>query len=889
MKKKKRLCLLFVFYLLSILDAPAQSSLLPPVRCNTTQATTDARMAADPAYRAYVEQYRRALANHLSTRNPDCSAGPVIIPVAVHFNSGVVPAGQEQCAINLALDQVSALNAEINGNDPQNSAFANFTSCFGNVLGSACVSFCLAQYGHPAGYGLVEGNYAVTFGQVNFSNTSGPGSSVPQDNNWAGYLNIYVSNGLGNLLGQAAGIPGDFSGEGVIVAACSFGTGNLSCSGMNSSASCSSIYDEGNTLTHEVGHYLGLYHIWGDDGTSCSGSDQISDTPNMGGNYSGYTSCGSHNSCNDLPTSCSSEDMYMNYMSYAADICMYMFTSGQADVMYLTAQNAGFTTATPGQCQAPVLPVAGFNHSGGTVCLSDCISFTDQSQNFPTSWSWSFSVISGDITTDITSSTQQNPGVCITGGSSGILRATLTASNSAGSSSPATTDINVTVLPDTDPLCIVTPCTQYDGGLYADLYSASACFEGCPTVQPGYQVWQNEAYLLPGLDGGATYTLDFCNGYNAGTWAAVITIATFSYSTGTAGTPIAQTAGCSLTFTPGASGDYIAVISGDGNCGGTEVQQNNGLLTFSCTGAGCNHCGNTFTDDGGPSAQYPNNANKTYTICPSNASDVVTVTFTALDIEPNGASSCYDLLSVFEGTSTAGPLIAAFCGTSVSSIPNNGIFSGAAPGACLTFLFQSDGSVRAQGWQASISCSLALPVELSAFQAETEEDYVRLRWATLSESGNEGFYLQRKAGTEEKFTPIAFIPGAGDSQEKKEYQYADTEVLPNTLYYYRLQQVDFDGQFEFSDMVSARVEGDEPFAIRVYPNPVKDRLNIGYYHRSGKTAALSMYNAVGRLVLEQEIAPGAQPVDLSGLERGVYWLRVAVGREKLTAVRVVKL
>ncbi|MCB9267514.1 MAG: T9SS type A sorting domain-containing protein [Lewinellaceae bacterium] len=887
MLAKKTARLLFVFLLFPLLNVAAQSNGEPPVRCNTTQATTQDRMAVDPAYRSYIEQYRRKLNGRIPTRNPDCSGGPVIIPVAVHYNTGVVPAGQEQCAVGLALDQISSLNAEINGNDPQNSAFSNFASCFGNVLGNACVVFCLAQYGHPAGYGLAEGDYAVTIGQVNFSNTSG-GSSVPRDNNWAGYLNIYVSNGLGSLLGQAAGIPGNFSGEGVIIAACTFGTGNLNCPGMNSSASCGGIYDEGNTLTHEVGHYLGLYHIWGDDGTSCSGSDQINDTPNMGGNYSGYTSCGSHNSCSDLPTSCGSEDMYMNYMSYAGDICMYMFTSDQADVMHFAAQNAGFSTATPGQCQAPVIPVASFNYSSSTVCPGGCISFADQSQNFPISWAWSFSAISGDITTDITSSTQKNPTVCLTGGSSGTLRATLTASNSAGSSSPATTDISVTVLPDTDPLCIVAPCTQYDGGPYIDLYSASSCFEACPTVQPGYQVWQNESYLLPGLDAGVTYTLDFCNGYSAGAWAAVITIANFSYTSGV-GAPVTQTAGCNLSFTPGASGDYIAVISGDGNCGGAEVQQDNGFITFGCTGAGCVHCGNTFTDDGGPSASYLNNSNKTYTICPDNVSDVVTVAFTALDIEPNGASNCYDQLSVYEGSSAGGSPVASFCGSSVSSIPNNGVFSGNGPGECLTFLFQSDGSVRAQGWQANISCSLALPVELSAFGAKVEGEHIRLDWTTQSESNNQGFYLQRQAGPDGKFTSIAFIEGAGSSLEEKDYRYTDTDVLPNTLYYYRLQQVDFDGRREFSNIVSARVEGDKPYAINVYPNPVKDRLNITYFHRSGKAATLFIYNSVGQLVLQQEVAPGEQGVDLPGLEEGVYWLRIEVERERVFDLRIVKM
>lgn len=888
MVKARILPLLFFFLLLALPEVAAQRNTPhQTVRCNTTRATTEARMAVDPNYRAFIQQYRHALGNRTINRNPDCSGGPIKIPVAVHFNSGVVPAGQEQCAIDLALAQVNSLNTEIIGNEPQNAVFSNFTSCFGNVLGDACLEFCLAQYGHPTGYGLVEGNYAVTFGQIDFSNTSGQGSSVPLDNNWAGYLNIYVSNGLGSLLGQASGIPGSFSGEGVILAACAFGPENMTCSGMNTSGSCGGIYDEGNTLIHEVGHYLGLYHIWGDDNNACTGSDMINDTPNMGGSYSGYTSCGSHNSCADLPTSCNSEDMYMNYMSYAADACMYMFTSDQSDVLYFTAQNAGFSTATPGQCQPPVIPVAGFNHSTSTVCLNGCIDFTDQSQNFPTSWSWSFSVAGGDITIDITSSSVKNPTVCITGGSSGTLQATLVASNSAGSSSPSTSDITVTVLPETDPLCSVSPCIQYAAGPYVDLYSASACFEGCPTVQPGFQVWQNEAYLLPGLDAGVTYTLDFCTGYNAGTWPAVITIATFSYTSG-AGTPVVYSAGCSLSFTPSASGDFIAIISGDGNCGGAEVQQDNGLLTFNCSGAGCLQCGNTFTDDGGPNGNYLNNSDKTYTICPDGPGDIVTVTFTSLNIEPR-TGGCRDQLSVYHGTTVTGTPIATFCGTSVSSIPNGGIFTGAGAGECLTFRFQSSNLTTRAGWVANISCSVALPVELSSFYANAEGPAIRLGWTTQSESNNSGFNLLRQATFEKEFKPIVFIPGAGNSQEKRVYQYLDDDVLPNVLYYYRLQQVDFDGRYAFSHMASARVEGENPYAINLYPNPFKDKLNINYYHRYGKPATLSVYNAVGQLLIQKEVEPGEQDADLSWLRKGVYWLRATIGQEVILTKRIVRI
>jgi hypothetical protein len=85
----------------------------------------------------------------------------------------------------------------------------------------------------------------------------------------------------------------------------------------------------GRTLSHEVGHYLDLFHIWGDDGSACTGSDLVADTPNQAG-----SSPFQPTSCRTFPAvSCSNApdgDMFMNYMDYSADQCMNLFTAGQA-------------------------------------------------------------------------------------------------------------------------------------------------------------------------------------------------------------------------------------------------------------------------------------------------------------------------------------------------------------------------------------------------------------------------------------------------------------------------------------------------------------------------------------------------------------------------------
>jgi hypothetical protein len=83
-------------------------------------------------------------------------------------------------------------------------------------------------------------------------------------------------------------------------------------------------FNLGRTATHEIGHWLNLLHIWGDDGLGCSGSDNVADTPNQGGYNQGCPHFPKI-SCGNGPDG----DMFMNFMDYTDDRCMYMFTRGQ--------------------------------------------------------------------------------------------------------------------------------------------------------------------------------------------------------------------------------------------------------------------------------------------------------------------------------------------------------------------------------------------------------------------------------------------------------------------------------------------------------------------------------------------------------------------------------
>jgi hypothetical protein len=128
------------------------------------------------------------------------------------------------------------------------------------------------------------------------------------------FLNLWVCQLGGGLLGYAQFPGGPADTDGVVVLHSGFGT----------NGTAAAPFDLGRTATHEIGHYLNLFHIWGDDGTGCSGSDEVADTPNQGGPNFGVPTFPKL-SCSNGPNG----DLFVNYMDYTDDRGMVMFTNDQ--------------------------------------------------------------------------------------------------------------------------------------------------------------------------------------------------------------------------------------------------------------------------------------------------------------------------------------------------------------------------------------------------------------------------------------------------------------------------------------------------------------------------------------------------------------------------------
>jgi gliding motility-associated-like protein len=146
-------------------------------------------------------------------------------------------------------------------------------------------------------------------------------------------------------------------------------------------------------------------------------------------------------------------------------------------------------------------------------------------------------------------------------------------------------------------------------------------------------------------------------------------------------------------------------------------------------------CGGNFVDPGGISANYPNSANSTVTICPTNPGEFVTVTFTSFDTEAN-----WDALYVFNGNSTAAPQISS--GNGAGNVPGGlpggfwgttipGPFTSTDPSGCLTFNFRSDGSFNRPGWVANVTCE-SCPKPTAVTVTDTNTTTANLTWTSVA-------------------------------------------------------------------------------------------------------------------------------------------------------------
>ena len=294
----------------------------------------------DPQWDNKRAQYEQQIQQIIASGKVNPSPQTVLtIPVVVHVvyfsNPSNISTAQVQSQIQVLNEDFGRTNADA----------VNTPAPFAAVAANTGIQFCLAQRdpnGNPS-TGIERRQTTVTSFQaddaVKFYSSGGLDIWDPTR-----YLNIWVCDfGNSGLLGYGEFPTGSPSNTyGVVIQYNAFGnTGNVQAP-----------YDLGRTTTHEFSHCFNLYHIWGDDGNACTGTDYCADTPNQAGSTFGCYTFPHTDAC--TPTG--NGIMFENYMDYSDDVCLNLFTQNQSTRMNAVLATTPYNAlASSNGCQPVVL------------------------------------------------------------------------------------------------------------------------------------------------------------------------------------------------------------------------------------------------------------------------------------------------------------------------------------------------------------------------------------------------------------------------------------------------------------------------------------------------------------------------------------------------------
>lgn len=338
--------------------------------------------------RCYFDQYKRKnkvsienaeklIQKEISlrkTKNKTANHAVRIIPVVVHV---IHNGGTENISDAQIQSQIDILNEDFRK--------ALGTNGDGNGVDTE-IEFCLAKR-NPEGRctnGIVRIQSLLTNHQT-YQRTMLKELSFWDNTR---YLNVYVVksiNGSSGTLGYSSFPSGPADEDGIVVRHNYFGRIGTASTSL------------GRTMTHEIGHWFGLYHTFngGCGNDVCADGDYVCDTPPAASPNFG---CSIINSCSiDVPDL---NDQIENYMDYSDDNCMSMFTQGQKDRMYATLNsirtiissdsNLIFTGCDTNYIQTPCGVVADFTSNSQSICIANQIVFTNKTLNGALSYQWYF-------------------------------------------------------------------------------------------------------------------------------------------------------------------------------------------------------------------------------------------------------------------------------------------------------------------------------------------------------------------------------------------------------------------------------------------------------------------------------------------------------------------
>ena len=860
----------------------------------------------DPEYRDFLKQVRGEI-RRIKNENfrIECTAGNITFPVAIHYNWIGIGTVVDQCMIDAATNSINALNDDYLG---QNADLSNYdaltTTCSTYYPASAkstgsCIDFCIAKYDHPSCSGLCDDDLAITAGQYSYPNTGGCFSD---------YINIFVEGNTGGLgVAPLFGVT-TLGGNGPQIDASAWGGPGVNCTpnGLGNSFNSFTQYNLGRTLTHEMGHYFGLQHVFVSTGVAdCSTDDGYADTPVQSQeNFSTpvVINCDPNDGGNTAGNTCSTLDMWCSYMDYSDDTHLFMFTTMQSDEMYASAQTSPISDATIKCTGGTADPTADMKLANGlpVFCTNDSspytIDFEDNSSRCPTSWSWTFSGAGASPATSIL----ENPTVTVN--ISGDLTATLVSTNGQGASSMVTKTYYISIAdagscPDCGP-------KLYDIGGPNSGYSANetSTWNYCAGSGEVLSLSVSDVDMLGNLFTdwvriyeGATLPADLNSfvailGENGGTGGG------FWESTGGGsysflGSTFQSTTNC-LTFhftsdgvNEGTGWDMdlgccdAAVVDPEcvgNNSGGTF----NTTISSYCTTKTIFDLGDFKKDDVISDSRtcgavsYSNNSFFQIT-CDSDG--VLLSEDVSTNLDNGGLVDAYIIGPVTGNCPdyTSGETLIADCATASTGTISLSVIGVAANSKYFIFLnSEQAGTFDIESTGSAVGN--VLPIKLANFKAEKRTKNVLLSWETELESNNDFFTLEKSADGF-NFDRVMQIKSKGDTYSGHKYEYLDKYIF-NGYNYYRLTQTDLDGSFQIVGLAQLKIEILSS-KFKIFPNPsTTNTLNIIDLIPE-KEYELYLYNAIGEELKFDVQADqiGSAIINVKGLRNGLYFIVVDDG------------
>lgn len=311
----KKILLYFSIFFCIFLFSTAQAQ---ERKCATDEYFKD-RLTEDPALESRMQEIEAFTKRFLegNTVKRESSGNIITIPVVVHV---LYRTDAENISDEQVQSQIDVLNEDFRRlNDDFDQTLPEFIHLGADYE----IEFCLASV-DP------DGNPTNGIQRKETTRVSWPTNDAMKRSSTGGldawdadrYLNVWVCNLSGGVLGYATFPGGNKALDGIVILTTAFGrVGNVAAP-----------FNLGATATHEVGHWLNLRHIWGDTQPFC-GNDFVDDTPRANGpNYG----------CPLNKTSCGGKNMVQNYMDYTNDACMTLFTLGQKARSMALFQPGGF-------------------------------------------------------------------------------------------------------------------------------------------------------------------------------------------------------------------------------------------------------------------------------------------------------------------------------------------------------------------------------------------------------------------------------------------------------------------------------------------------------------------------------------------------------------------